>query len=77
VASITAIAESNFRYTQVQEGASADDARAIADMKKPAMAENAERLLAGRGWLPAILRAPDATAVSAEGEAVEPEAQAA
>jgi ParB family chromosome partitioning protein len=36
-----------------------DDVQAIARLKKPAMAEAAEAALAGRGWLPALLRLPD------------------
>jgi ParB family chromosome partitioning protein len=44
----------------VREGASDQAAQNIANLKKQAMAENAERLLAGRGWLPAVLRTPNA-----------------
>ena len=40
----------------VTEGVSEDAARRIADMKKSDMAQAAEQLLAGTGWLPAILR---------------------
>ena len=40
----------------VTEGVSEDAARRIADMKKPDMAQAAEQLLAGTGWLPACLR---------------------
>lgn len=40
----------------VTEGASEDAARRIADMKKPDMAQAAEQLLAGTGWLPVALR---------------------
>lgn len=43
----------------VTEGVSEDAARRIADMKKPDMAQTAEQLLVGTGWLPAILRTPD------------------
>ncbi|MEE4452061.1 ParB/RepB/Spo0J family partition protein [Novosphingobium resinovorum] len=43
----------------VTEGVSDDVARRIADMKKPDMAHAAEQLLAGTGWLPAILRTPE------------------
>lgn len=43
----------------VTEGVSEDAARRIADMKKPDMAQAAEQLLAGTGWLPAILRTPE------------------
>lgn len=42
----------------VSEGVSEDAARRIADMKKPDMAQAAEQLLAGSGWLPAVLRTP-------------------
>lgn len=44
----------------VSEGVSEDAARRIADMKKPDMAQTAEQLLAGSGWLPAALRTPKA-----------------
>lgn len=40
----------------VREGVSAKDADAIANMKKDAMVEHAERLLEHRGWLPDQLR---------------------
>ncbi|AMK21956.1 ParB/RepB/Spo0J family partition protein [Sphingobium sp. TKS] len=43
----------------VTEGVSEDAARRIADMKKPDMAQAAEQLLAGTGWLPAVLRTPE------------------
>jgi len=43
----------------VTEGVSEDAARRIVDMKKPDMAQAAEQLLAGTGWLPAILRTPE------------------
>jgi ParB family chromosome partitioning protein len=42
----------------VREGVSPQAAGNIADMKKPAMAEAAERLLADKGWLPNVLRLP-------------------
>src|SRR3546814_14304591 len=42
----------------VAEGVSEDAARRIADMKKPAMAQAADQLLAGTGWLPRVLRTP-------------------
>jgi ParB family chromosome partitioning protein len=54
----------------VAEGVSEDAARRIADMKKPDMAQTAEQLLAGSGWLPAIMRTPmleAAQAIVAEG----------
>ena len=45
----------------MREGASAQAAENIARMKKQAMAEAAEAALAGKGWLPALLRqAPQA-----------------
>lgn len=40
----------------VTEAVSAEEARRIAGMKKADMAEAAERLVAGRGWLPPVLR---------------------
>jgi ParB family chromosome partitioning protein len=40
----------------VTEGVSEEAANRIADMKKPDMAQAAEQLLAGTGWLPACLR---------------------
>jgi ParB family chromosome partitioning protein len=40
----------------VTEAVSEDAAGRIADMKKPDMAQAAEQLLAGTGWLPAVLR---------------------
>ena len=47
----------------VREGVSAQAAENIARMKKQAMAEAAEVALAGKGWLPAILRGgPDQAA---------------
>ena len=42
----------------VREGAGEDAARRIEGMRKDAMAENAEALLVGKGWLPARLRVP-------------------
>lgn len=44
----------------VREGVSEKDAGRISSMKKLPMAEAAEELLAGRGWLPALLRTPKA-----------------
>ena len=44
----------------VTEGVSEDAARRIGDMKKPDMAQAAEQLLAGTGWLPASLRTAQA-----------------
>lgn len=73
----------------VAEGVSEDAARRIADMKKSDMAEAAEQLLAGTGWLPAVLRTPqpeaeqpatveadDAEAVEQPSDAEAPEAEA-
>ena len=40
----------------VREGVSVEAAANIAGMKKLAMAEAAERRLAGTGWLPELLR---------------------
>jgi hypothetical protein len=42
----------------VREGVSEQAAKQLADLKKPAMAEAAERLLADKGWLPQVLRLP-------------------
>jgi ParB family chromosome partitioning protein len=50
----------------VREGVSDEAAHRMAGMKKQAMAEAAEQLLAGTGWLPALLRTPQA-GPSAEG----------
>ena len=50
----------------VREGVSDEAAQRMAGMKKQAMAEAAEQLLAGTGWLPALLRTPEA-ASSADG----------
>jgi ParB family chromosome partitioning protein len=55
----------------VREGVSAEAAANIAGMKKLAMAEVAERRLAGTGWLPELLR----TGSVVEAEAVEAEAR--
>ena len=66
----------------VAEGVSEDAARRIADMKKPDMAQAAEQLLAGTGWLPAVLRTPKAgaeqpaTVEAEDAEAVEQPAEA-
>jgi ParB family transcriptional regulator, chromosome partitioning protein len=45
----------------VREAVSEEAAHHITGMKKQAMAEGAEQLLAGTGWLPKLLRTPDAT----------------
>jgi ParB family chromosome partitioning protein len=42
----------------VRDGASDESAERMAGMKKSEMAEIAERILAGTGWLPTLLRAP-------------------
>ena len=42
----------------VREAVSPQAAERIAGLKKPDMAEAAEGLLAGTGWLPGLLRAP-------------------
>ncbi|OWJ63613.1 chromosome partitioning protein ParB [Inquilinus limosus] len=56
----------------VRDGASEEAAERMKSMKKHEMAEAAEQLLAGTGWLPALLRTPemkpDAGTGSAEGE---------
>jgi len=43
----------------VREGVSDEAAHRMVGMKKQAMAEAAEQLLAGTGWLPALLRTPE------------------
>jgi ParB family transcriptional regulator, chromosome partitioning protein len=56
----------------VREGVSPEAAERIAGMKKQAMAETAAQLVAGRGWLPDVLRMPvHEAAVPAETEAQE------
>jgi len=52
----------------VIDGVSEDAARRIADMKKQEMAQAAEQLLAGTGWLPTVLRTPEADASEAQAE---------
>ncbi len=42
----------------VREAVSQDAAERIGSLKKPDMAAEAEALLAGKGWLPSLLRAP-------------------
>lgn len=49
----------------VREAASAEAADRLSDLKKQPMAEAAEQLLAGTGWLPAVLRT-EQLAMSAE-----------
>jgi ParB family chromosome partitioning protein len=50
----------------VREAVSDEAADRMADMKKQAMAEAAEQLLAGTGWLPALMRTPAAAQEPAE-----------
>ena len=50
----------------VREGAGEAAAHRIEDMKKEAMAANAEVLLSGKGWLPTRLRVPTPEAVPSE-----------
>ncbi len=58
----------------VTEGVSEDAARRIADMKKQDMAQSAEQLLAGTGWLPVTLRTSEQQGVQSS-DAEVPEAQ--
>ncbi|WP_374346576.1 ParB/RepB/Spo0J family partition protein [Phenylobacterium sp.] len=53
----------------VGEGVSAEAAARIEGLKKPEMASEAEALLAGTGWLPSLLRAPQPVAEVADPEA--------
>jgi len=57
----------------VAEGVSEDAAARITDMKKPDMAQAAEQLLAGTGWLPASLRTVQVKAEQPEREQTEAE----
>ena len=57
----------------VREGVSDEAAQRIAGLKKPEMAQAAEGMLAGTGWLPAALR----TAGTANADVCEPYAHAA
>lgn len=50
----------------VREAASEEAAIRIASMKKQPMAEAAEQLLAGTGWLPALMRTPEPAWLAAE-----------
>jgi ParB family chromosome partitioning protein len=50
----------------VREGVSALAAENIASLKKAAMADAAEKLLEASGWLPSVLRSPEAASVAAE-----------
>ncbi len=54
----------------VRETVSPEAAAALERLKKPAMAAEAERQLAGRGWLPHSLQTPDVTRVGLNGEAL-------
>jgi len=57
----------------VIEATNAEEAGRIAGFKKGDMAEAAERLVEGKGWLPAVLRTKTASAAEPEGaEAEEP-----
>ncbi|MGJ5134369.1 hypothetical protein [Bradyrhizobium oligotrophicum] len=40
----------------VREGAGNEAARNIADLQKQVMAQRAEEMLVGKGWLPSLLR---------------------
>ncbi|MGX4806877.1 hypothetical protein [Bradyrhizobium guangdongense] len=48
----------------------------MADMKKPGTAEAAEQLLATTGWLPALMRTPQAATQPAAGAATDGPANA-
>jgi ParB family chromosome partitioning protein len=50
----------------VRDGVSIEAADRMADMKKRDTAEAAEQLLAGTGWLPALMRTARAAQESAE-----------
>lgn len=50
----------------VREAVGDEAADRIANMKKQAMAEAAEQLLAGTGWLPSLMRTPERSWVAAE-----------
>jgi ParB family chromosome partitioning protein len=56
----------------VREGASDEAAKQIDGMKKQAMAETAEQLLAGKGWLPALLRTHALSQPAEQSESVDP-----
>ncbi|MGH6957329.1 MAG: ParB/RepB/Spo0J family partition protein, partial [Caulobacteraceae bacterium] len=53
----------------VREAVSDDAAERIGGMKKPDMASEAEALLAGKGWLPCLLRAPVPVEADVQAEA--------
>ncbi|KRE12661.1 chromosome partitioning protein ParB [Bosea sp. Root483D1] len=50
----------------VREAMSDEAADRMAGMKKQAMAETAEQLLAGTGWLPSLMRTPEPAGMAAE-----------
>src|ERR1700732_3407142 len=52
----------------VREAKGDASAQLIDHLKKPDMAREAERLLAGTGWVPEPLRTPDAQSVEVEAE---------
>jgi ParB family chromosome partitioning protein len=52
----------------VREGVSEQEAANIAGLKKDAMILHAERLLAGTGWLPEVLRTAAPPSPAAPGE---------
>ena len=53
----------------VREGAGTEAARRIDGMKKEGMVANAEAALAGKGWLPKLLRVPPGNESQAEADA--------
>lgn len=53
----------------VREGVSDRDLESLANLKKAEMASHAERLLADKHWLPAVLRIPEPVATSVSTEA--------
>ena len=70
-------AQSYFRHVPklrileaVKEGVTSEAAENLANLKKDALAREAEERLNGTGWLPEILRAPAVAEIEAEPEAV-------
>ncbi len=67
----------------VRDGAGATAAARLAGTKKEVMAADAEALLAGTGWLPAVLHIPgvtypvDSSGAGPQGQAAAPVAMAA
>ena len=61
----------------VREAVSDEAAERIGGLKKPDMASEAEALLAGKGWLPGLLRAPVSIEPEVHGEAPVPTEEAA